>query len=337
MERDRYRCIVKHLPFLPCSLYCNLRGEEGSGAERNRRFFLYDLSCSGFSTPPAASSSAAGRIRPSSTKVPPSCPYAPIHIRLHCPDRFHVFKKLLKGTADEGGIQGRLATDDSPEKDPVQDTSYSLLEDALEALSLEDKRESPAGSSQVVDIAMDSTLLLQTLLPTRHHILSDTDLLRTYLKEHVRGLMLRCRAFGDTTTSPQGPPRFAGEEAAVNGLLKSSLWWVVRPTALVACNTFRSSCPCFSCMVFSLFLLLSPFPLLFFLRLLDDALTFVIRLVAAFLWCLQSCCSCCSCCASSFEPVFLFHCCGSLCSSRCGSASCPSPGGCLLCYCLSRC
>lgn len=202
MERDRYHCFVRHVPLLPCSLYCNLRGEEGTGAERNRRFFLLDIESSSFakfsSNTSPSSHDSRGYFQP------------PLHVRLHSHDRFPLFQRLME---IYGGESASLGNSDSFGRN---------LEEALEALSLEGSETQSGKPSQ--SESRPASVSLETLLPTTHCILSDPSRLQAYLRNHVRGLMQRCRAYKDSPGI--GKISFAGQTAAASALTESALWYV---------------------------------------------------------------------------------------------------------------
>ncbi|XP_026192731.1 uncharacterized protein LOC34620982 [Cyclospora cayetanensis] len=233
LERDRYSCTLRHLSFIPSSLFLNLRGEEGEGAERNRRFFLMHLGCS-----------------ESNQRQPPELPL--FHIRLRTRNRAALFQKIIQtpvmGTSGEGlALQSMCIANESCIPLPIRDTAdggphqvaltKTLEEDPSDARGIEPS--SPGGPCRRAqngtphktlargptgESVEPPTNLLDVLLPSRSFILHSASALRKYLREHTRGLMSRCGGYKKDFVNPAQSFGFVGEEAAVGALLKSSLW-----------------------------------------------------------------------------------------------------------------
>ncbi|KAL8270909.1 hypothetical protein Esti_005163 [Eimeria stiedai] len=229
MERDRYKCSIRHVPVLPCSLFCNLRGEEGAGAERNRRFILLDTSASRFLAPIHDT--------PPTVQNTKHAVYPPLHIRLHAVTRPTLFEHLLekekgeKRQKEENCGEENVTTEDqtrfAKEKLKGKNVSEKELGDAVNALSLSPSAMHTAQTAPNPNLPFS----LETLLPTRHQVLSHPSFLREYLRNHTSGLMRRCRANADQAEKND----FAGSSEAAAALVQSALWRQSSRIALLDC------------------------------------------------------------------------------------------------------
>ncbi|KAL8426523.1 hypothetical protein Efla_004888 [Eimeria flavescens] len=251
--RSKYRCSMRHFPELPSSLYCNLRGEEGVGAERNRRFFVLNMNAQREAWEykdtydnPRSSPPCTGGLLP------------PLHIRLHARPE-GLYKKQrefqLKEKTRKSDFHFLLPAHHCRETDPHATAHTGALEAAFASLSLnhdkkrkekenkkkeedkekenkedeEKKKEKEEEKKKEEEEKADSSTSalfvgLEQLLPTRHCVLSSSSDLKVYLRRHTEGLLLRCKALQEEEIKTGKVISFVGSFQTAAALMKTELW-----------------------------------------------------------------------------------------------------------------
>lgn len=192
--KTRYRITLRQFPTMPSSLYMNLHGEEGEGAQRNRRFCVVDLFVL-------------------TSKSPSFC----LHPRIDEVDLSSKLKALLpKEPKEEASSKKGADPPSSVEEverlfEGLRVSSTSPPSTTTQTREPEKGHVAESAAAKAKGQAVQKEISLRTLLPTRCRVLEESDLLAEYLVRHVQGLIERCSL------------RLRKEKA----LLKSSLWWAL--------------------------------------------------------------------------------------------------------------